>query len=112
MSQYEVVYTTRPNSWKIKSIYSLQYTCGLTGIETVRQFINKYAGNHDDVSKVYTNKNKCVGVMATDMNTGEIRLHGLRTKDWIVIYRYRDGGYDIFALSDTMWQKLFRVSKC
>lgn len=112
MSQYEVVHATRPNSWKIKSIYSLQYTCSLTPIDTVRKFIDEYAGDHDDISKIYTNKNKCVGIMATDMNTGNIDLHRLKSGDWIVVYRYREGGYDIFVLSDKMWQKLFRVSKC
>lgn len=112
MSEYDVVLNTRPNSWRLKSIYSMEYTCGMTDVNEIKKFLTKY-GSDSDASKVYVNDNKCVGIMATNMMTGDIELTRLTTarSNWIVVYRYKDGGHDIFVLSDPMWRKLFRRSR-
>ena len=110
MSEYDIIYNAKFNYRSIKSIFSMKYTCGLTDVEQIKLFLNKYAGKEDEI-KVYLNKNKCIGIVATDMNTGNLRLVQVRDGDWIVVQRYRSLGYDIFIMSPVMYEKLYRRSK-
>jgi len=101
---FNEVMTLKSNFSSGERAYALKYVAGISDIESFKKSFDDFT--HGAGEKLYINKNNCIGVMATDLNTGHVSLTQVGSSDYVVI-RWRYGILDIYVLNEEMFSTLF-----